>query len=514
MIRFRKETLAHLGFPEVLTLAFAVVCAFGMSFHEMWRDELQIWVLVRDSHSLLNLFQNLRYEVGHPFLWYLSLYPLAQFTRSPIAMQMLHWAIATASVYLLARFSPFSRLQKGLFAFGYFSLFEYGIISRNYGLGVLLLFGVCVLFKQRHRRHLSIAGLLLLACNTNFYALVCAVAIALLLVLEFLIQPPKQWNLRQKGWDLGLSGLIVLAGLGLYYLQILPPADTGIVTSGVKPIGLKSLISAISLIWKSYAPIPWLSFNFWNTNLVAEGDAALLSVLLLVGAIAVFIRKPLILFLYLSGTFTIILFALLKHGGGVRHWGYAFVMLVISLWLHGEFPDSTWQPPAPLLRLHHWLMRQRCLFFTVILSLQLVAGVFAYGMDWVLPFSQAKATAQLIQQNPVPQSGLVGDHDWAAVSVSGFLDQPMYYPASDRLGTFIVWNNQRANRPLPLIAQRVNQFTANRQEKLLLVLNYELQPSEIALFNTKPVLVKQVTGAIVADENYCLYQLQTRDEKQ
>jgi hypothetical protein len=494
-------------FPILLTLLFALICGLGMARHEMWRDELQIWMLVRDSGSLLDLFQNLRYETGHPFLWYLCLYGVSRLTRQPIAMQGVHLAIATAAVYLLARYSPFTRWQQGLFAFGYFSLFEFGIISRNYGLGMLLLFGVCVLFPQRHQRYWPIALLLFLACNTNFYAMLCAVAIAAMLILERVLPSYQGWKAPLRQWDAGLSLGIVALGLVLCGLQLITPADAGIETSGVKPLSLNRVVSAIALIWKSYAPLPVPSLHFWNKNLVREGDAAFLSVLLVIGAIAVFIRKPLILFLYSSGTGAIVLMSLLKHGGGLRHWGFAFVLFVVCLWLATDLPDAAYRPPRFWLRLHHWLTQKQNSFFTVILSLQLLAGGFAYGMDWVFPFSQAQATSQFIQQQPMTELALIGDRDWAALTVSGFLDQPLFYPASDREGTFLIWNDQRRDRALPEVIERSQQHLITQQQTGLLILNNALTAPELALFPQTPQIIGQFTGAIVSDENYHLYKI-------
>ena len=493
-----------------LTVIFGAVCALGMARHELWRDEMQIWMLARDSGSLLELAQHLRYETGHPFLWYLLLFGVSRVTRSPLALQVVHWTIAIASVYVLARFAPFSRLQKSLFAFSYFALYEYGMISRNYGLGMLLLFGACVLVRQRQQRYWPIALLLFLACNTNFYALIGAGAIAFTLALEWIGRAWQSGDWRQQRWDALGSGAIVLAGIGLYWLQLYPPADGGIRPEGVKAWDFGALVSAIALIWKSYVPIPWFTLNFWNTNWVAEGDAALLAIALVIGAIAVLIRTPLALVLYGTGTGAIVLIALLKHGGGVRHWGYAFVLWVVSLWLAPEFPTTTRKLPRFWTRLHGWLTQRRGIFFTGILILQVAAGLFAYGMDWVFPFSQAQATAQILQQRGLTQTTLIGDRDWAALTVSGWLDQPLFYPASEDTGTFIVWNNQRRDRSIPELMSLISQKLATDPRPLVLVLNYPLTAADQALLPVPLQELATVTGAIVADENYWLYQVSPR----
>ena len=50
----------------LLTAVFLVICGFAISRHEMWRDEIQAWLVARDSASLLDLFRNLKYEDGAP----------------------------------------------------------------------------------------------------------------------------------------------------------------------------------------------------------------------------------------------------------------------------------------------------------------------------------------------------------------------------------------------------------------------------------------------------------------
>ena len=72
----------------------------------MWRDELQAWLLVRDSTNLISLSENLKYE-GHPGLWYFILFPLTRFSSNPSSMQILHLLISTSSGYVLFKWSPF-----------------------------------------------------------------------------------------------------------------------------------------------------------------------------------------------------------------------------------------------------------------------------------------------------------------------------------------------------------------------------------------------------------------------
>ncbi|MGC8917693.1 MAG: hypothetical protein ACP5NF_12030, partial [Thermoanaerobaculum sp.] len=82
---------------EVYAVAvYGVLLGLLMARHEPWRDEIQAWLLARDSPHLLDLWRHTRYE-GHPLLWHVLLWGLAKLTPNPAAMQVLHWVLATAA---------------------------------------------------------------------------------------------------------------------------------------------------------------------------------------------------------------------------------------------------------------------------------------------------------------------------------------------------------------------------------------------------------------------------------
>ena len=91
------------------------------------------------ARSLSDLFANLRYT-GHPGLWYLLVWAASWFTDSPYAVQVVHAGISVLLIAAIGLWSPFSRLEKVLLLCSYFVLFEYTVISRNYGIGMLLAF--------------------------------------------------------------------------------------------------------------------------------------------------------------------------------------------------------------------------------------------------------------------------------------------------------------------------------------------------------------------------------------
>jgi hypothetical protein len=101
-INLTKRTDFEAKLPFLLVVVFVIFEFFLISHHAMWRDELQAWLLARDSRDVFELFRNLKYE-GHPPFWHLLLMPLTRIFGFPESMQWLHLGIAASSIYVLAR---------------------------------------------------------------------------------------------------------------------------------------------------------------------------------------------------------------------------------------------------------------------------------------------------------------------------------------------------------------------------------------------------------------------------
>ncbi len=173
----------YITYSNCLVLVFFVLSFVGILNHEMWRDETQAWLIARDSSTLTDLYENLKFE-GHPALWHLCLFIITKFTHNPFAMQFFHILIATAIVWIFVKLSPFNILQKTLFTFSYFPFFEYNLISRNYNLALLFVFIFCYLFTKKKRNYILLFSSLALLANTNVYGLLICLCSSATLIID------------------------------------------------------------------------------------------------------------------------------------------------------------------------------------------------------------------------------------------------------------------------------------------------------------------------------------------
>ena len=489
------------AFIGLLVLIFLCIGLLNILTHEMWRDELQAWLIASDSVSILNLFDNMKYE-GHPALWHICLYFISRFTNQPITMQFFHLLLAATTIYIFTRFSPFTKLQKTLFAFGYFPLYEYAAISRNYAMGVLFIFCFCSVFRTRTKNYLILSCILFMLAQTSVYGLMIAICFGYTLIMEYVFDRNLRKSLRTKRTELVISIAIFILGIMGSVFQLIQALDNG-EAAWKTDFDLRCITRVIAIPWKSFVPVP----EFMNTEFIVSTilpsliPSAILSVILLCFSLLLFVRKPVVIFLYISATIWLLMFSYFQHFGELRHHGHLFILFIACLWLSDYYTDTklksrSFNNPAGFCEKH----KNR--FLVGILSIHLVLGIAASGVDWFYPFSAGKETAKFIKDKQMDNMLMLGDMDFPASVVAGYLNREIYYTQSNKFGSFIIWNDKRGDRSASEILKKAQELSQQRREDILFVMNYEL---DISSALNPIVKIKEFKKSIVSNEKYYLY---------
>ncbi len=157
------------NFNIFLLIIYILITCTSIFFHEIWRDEAQAWCLARDL-NFIDLYTQTRIE-GHPFLWYLTLFPFTKMHLPVEAMQILSTILASLSVALLIFKSPVNKFIKCLIIFSAGMLYYIPSIARNYSLIPLLLFSCAYLYQKREEKPYLYLFSILLLSNTHIYML-------------------------------------------------------------------------------------------------------------------------------------------------------------------------------------------------------------------------------------------------------------------------------------------------------------------------------------------------------
>ncbi|GIX06935.1 MAG: hypothetical protein KatS3mg115_1338 [Candidatus Poribacteria bacterium] len=480
-------------FPWLIVGVYVLVVARAAAHHEMWRDEIQAWLLARDSSGLLDLCRNLKYE-GHPGLWHLTLMPLTRITWAPEIMQVWHLLIAATVMFLILRYGPFPLPLRALIPFGYFAVFEYAVKCRNYALGWLLLTTAVLLYPHRRRLLPWIGLALMLAAHTTVFPLIITIVLTGVLGLEALIEllrgrMDRSWgSLRPYAIGLGLA----LFGILTSVVQIVPPEDTGFAVGWRfqwDPNHFKNVLLLYRRVW---APphLDWLESSpyFGALRWWVSGG-------IVVWTVALFWRRPFGLLFYLGATAGVLAFNYVKYFGAIWHHGQLFVIFLLVHWMERA------SRPAEPMRGERWLFRFSNLALGGVLILQLLSGIGVLQEDARRPFSNGKAAGRFLREHGLTKRPILGDYDAAVSTVVGYARLPkIFYARGERWGSFVVWDKARtqgvSQEQLMALWERLGPET-------VLLTNYRVREELLAPHGLQEWAA--FTGAMVGDENFFIY---------
>ncbi len=500
----------RVGLFHVLCLAgFATLTLVVTTHHEMWIDELSHWSIALKSRSFADIFKNLEYESSPP-LWHMILYGITRVTGDPVAMQTVHVLLAVIAMGIFLVWSPFSRLQKALFVFGYFPAFEYCVISRHYVLGELLLFGFLALFPWHGKRRFAAAIVLFLLAQTSLFGLIMALACAGAMMARHLMSQPSGLEAHRQ-----LIVPLVFVGVGCIWsaIQIIPPPD-----SSLHPawdfINPWHALQAGTTTWRSFFPIPLFQVEFWNTNVLDSSSSGflrdlrsipslllqdILSAGILLGSLIYFRRRPDAFVLFVIVTMSCLIFFYLKKLGFLRHHGHLYLAWIAALWV--SWSPSTSKPPS---RTNVALQGNRQIgirqLVTFVLVAHVVAAVYASVMEYRFTFSAAGEVAQWIRAQGLEEDLLIGDQ-FSTSAVAALLERDLFQVEDESLHRFTVWRRRSplSSRELVEITERMARAHDGR---VLLVLKKMIPESDTA---RKVKKVAEFTETILPYERYYLY---------
>ena len=428
-----RHTLRRLIALRITFMAYLAVSGYTMIHHELSGDEVHSWNIAKGSLTFADLIHNSRYE-GHPPGWYTLLWPLSRLTHDATAIKALHWAIASLVAFLIVFCSPLPFLTRILVPFGYYFLFEYAVLSRNYAIGVLLGCAICFLLTVNVRHGTSLYYILLF-CMSNTHLL--AAVLAGSLHLCFLLRMRRRGGTSSALLGHALLGMLVLLP-SVYF--IFPPADSALnIASWRDKWSAQQVVAFGRAPLRCFLPVPaWWIDHFWNTQFLLEAREShpifrlvnrLVLVLLLGSAIHVLWKHKASLVLFVTNlALSFIIAATAFPLITARYSGFIYIGFILALWLQcAETPRLT---------------RGRAALVHALLVVQVVAGAFAVWKDIRLPFANLFSVVELAKEVP-PDSRLVTDY-WTMNAYVAFIDKPIYCVDMQRELSFILWDRSLA----------------------------------------------------------------------
>jgi hypothetical protein len=451
-------------FIAVVFCLYAATTLVVALHHERWRDEADVWLLLRDG-GVTTMLERTGY-VGSPALWYLLVGALTKVGLPYGSMTILNLIIAWAAVLLFLIASPFSRLTRGLFAFSFYPAYEYAVIARQYALLMLLFFAA---LATRRNQPLGFAICLALLANTTVHGLILAVILGALCVRS------------------GAAVAVTLLGCALAVVQLMPPADAPSqhVIRGLDPM------NAAVAIGNAFLPRVPLA-------LAVIGGAAVL--------IAVFMTVDRVSRMFLIGAIAALscLYVFVWFGT-FRHSGLIMLVAIGALWLgHSECGG----------RSHRFAYesggcgrRTPNVVVNVALAASVIVAIGTSVQEIRQPFSAAREMAAYLERHGMAAMDIVAHRAAPAAAVLAYLPPRRFqYAGMQRDGSYMLWD--AAQRRGARMSYESAAVIAQKRGPHLLLLNDVLPNAERRGYR----LLYATTGVPfrVSDERFLLYASELR----
>jgi len=470
---------------RLIALAMFVVWLGVVSFlawtHLVWRDEVKALSIALQGDSVFAMVKELRWE-GHPALWYLLLRSAHTLVPRPEVLQLVSIVVAALAVLILVLRAPFSLPLLALILTARFSMYEYSVMARNYGISMLLLF-LFAAFYERHRDRDCLLGVLLfLLANCNVHSVLLVGGLLLFWFVDILCGEAanKLRNIRMFLYNAALAAI----GVVTCFITVFPTlADS--IRIDPNSVTFKTLIKGMFL--------PSLQFYSWGL----PGPDRLARLMPLLGK-PLTIVKSLILFgstlglirrtgAFLAALTTLVgfsLFFVVLIPGSYRHQALWLVFLICMYWL--AVPGNAQKEPVSPVRLKPFVGRLSTAgtaLFVLVLLLQLrysAQKVFGTVIAPVAALDNRNNNVRsILAGHPdLKQAVIIADPDFLLETLPYYVSNPTYLMREQRYGN-VVHFTRKAQLELSLgdvltNGRRLQQATGR---PVVILLSHEIDPS-------------------------------------
>lgn len=488
-----------LRFALVTAVAFFCVNLFFALRHVMWRDEWMPLTVARFTSGYGEFFEHIQYIGRHAFF---SLCWLLEGADGSLGLfKVFIVLVSSVGVFVLCRYSPLSRAQKVLFAFGYYPLYEYGTILRDYSVIGALSTVCCALFNSARWRPLEFSIAIAFLMQTNPFGLALACALGATFVFD-------SW---QKGrlspealgnYSATVGGLLVVCSFFAALKIMIPPPDMAEIVLG-QPLRQDShfvrLLESLPFPLRGWLPVPL--FGTWNSQFLDPWPWTQILLTFGLTAVIIVILWPNKKALFLFSIGMLGLGAVLCHlpWTALRYHGPYFLLLVFAYWTLRSTPQAE-KTNVVAAGLVAWLRLHASAFMTGLLTVHVLVSAMFLLQEQVVPFSGSKEAAEIIRKNVPANTPIIGDPDYLMISLAGYLGREVYIASREEMGSFTKVDRRRRATMLPPdeLARVVGAQAQKHGGDLVLVTGYEI--------SMPPEMGRQLGAArSITGENYFVY---------
>lgn len=442
--RYERKVMREKWFKIVFFFLYLIFNGILLYRHEMWRDEVNVWLMGRDL-SVAELFREIKYQ-GHPCLWYLLIMPFAKLGISCRVMGGISYSIMAAGAGLYLWKAPIHTWIKAITLFTPVFTYYYAEIARGYCLVAFLILLLAYFYPIRNRKPLWYGLLLGLLVQADTIALPVAGMISLMWLAENVGESLKQNN--KAPVLIAIKGLwIPLASLGLWILQFYQISDSPVYQ--VSDLGVREFIKSL---W-DYC----IYMLERLTGLEAEVCIILYAILFLGGCLLSFLSQNAWAFVVLGITVLFFgVFSCMIYQLNIWHFISLLFVYIWMLWVLEQKRKENLARGFDFTEKKEWLYRVGFLTLEILLA---VISTFMF-VRWNAPeensslanalygsYSDGANTAEYLRKHIDKDEVIVTSDVAYASTILGFAkEHRAYYAGSGEETSYADWSEKQTQR--------------------------------------------------------------------
>lgn len=458
----------------LVTLGYAIAVSIFAAFHEVWRDEAVPMTLSAESHSLGELLSSSR-SYGHPPLFQLLLYWGYKIFPHYIVLKIINIAICVAAVYIFLSKAPFSWMQKILFICGILPLYIYPVINRNYGISMLLIFIVSVLYKERFNKIIPFSIALVLLAYAHAHSFIIMMAVVFSMIVEMLFMRDNVAIQKPRPAKLVIGFMII--GVNIIYLLIWLIPDK---TSSIFSVDSLS-IPAIREAFVHAVFFPGITFSK-----IFGFDNSLFANIIIWALYAYLLSKINLLIIYSSAVVALTVFIILVYPSDLlRHLGSLYLLMVFIFWAD-TYPSKKIKIPLKIVeKLMHFISSHINAFFTFLLIIHVCMAYPVIRDDILRPYSSSKDLAAFIKKNPSLKEAIITAEPGSMLeSLPYYLDNPIYLYRENRFGKVRKFSTDtKLASSMEYLLSSIEQLQKKYDREIIILLGKKIKPEGPYLVN-------------------------------
>jgi hypothetical protein len=466
------------SWPIALALFALWLCVEVMLIrqHAVWRDEVRALSLATQG-DLMSMVTSLRGE-GHPALWYLFLRGGYFLLGSSAALWIVSLGIASCAAMLLLLWAPFGWPLIVLLLFGRVVLFEYSVMARNYGIGMLLMFLFAACYRRYRDRTVILGILLFLLANTNVLSALLVGAFLLFWSIDVVIRQGLQWGTPLKAFL--LNATIAVAGVIVCFVTVYPPSADAV------PISFQHGIDLRRLALVTFEPA--LSFKgisgarYWEMLGLNQIGNIVMS-FALIGSTLGLLRSPGAFIAALASLLGFSLFFTLVYPGSYRHEALWLIFLISMYWIARERElslDRPYSVSQPII----WTSMLGSALILLLVTAQFMGGLRAIADTYGgIPQSRSRDFSQLVKGRPdLKDAVIIADPDYLLEPLSYYIGNPLYFMREHKFSRVTNYTNKALlSLDLDDVLNVAKMINRERGKPVVILLSQRLDPAQPAM---------------------------------